>query len=162
MIDLNSVLLARIAPLSLSGAFVDVPVPASASYVAVVYSALSTSGSAGLLFQLGTTGSVETTGYAGSSLGSLDVSSAVANTVTNGISPNEGGGGTYIRHGLLELYSLGSNLWLCRLTTSNSDVQRWASAVISKSLSGTLSRVRITTGNGTDTFDGGSVTAFFQ
>jgi hypothetical protein len=59
--------------------------------------------------------------------------------------------------------TLGANLWTaCHNAASGASVNRLALGSGSKTLSGTLDRVRITTVNGTDTFDAGSINILYE
>ena len=134
-------------------------IPSWVKRVTVMFSGVSTNGSSDLLVQIGA-GSVTTSGYV-----STSVSVATSNS-TSGASSTAGfnisnGGASYIFHGQMVLTTLGTNIWtsghLVRLLTTNT--QNGAGSV---TLGGTLDRVRITTVNGTDTFDAGSINILWE
>jgi hypothetical protein len=64
-------------------------------------------------------------------------------------------------NGSITLSLLGSNIWVAQgtLSPANAEVYTVSGAV---TLSGTLDRVRITTVNGTDTFDAGSINILYE
>ena len=134
-------------------------IPSWVKRVTVMFSGVSTNGSSDLLVQIGA-GLVTTSGYV-----STSVSVATSNA-TSGASSTAGfnisnGGASYIFHGQMVLTTLGTNIWtsghLVRLLTTNT--QNGAGGV---TLGGTLDRVRITTVNGTDTFDAGTINLLLE
>ena len=142
---------------STSGTSIDfTSIPSWVKRVTVMMNGVSTNGSAALLVQLGA-GSVTTSGYLGTgfNLG------ATAVNYTTGF----GDGLTaaaVIRQGSFVISSFGSNTWVCGANISTSDAARIAAISGSVTLSGTLDRVRITTVNGTDTFDAGSINIAYE
>jgi hypothetical protein len=63
----------------------------------------------------------------------------------------------------MTLSLLNANVWVCSIAINRS--QDVAQAIVgsgSVALSGTLDRVRITTVNGTDTFDAGSINILYE
>jgi hypothetical protein len=57
---------------------------------------------------------------------------------------------------------MGSNLWAMSFAGGRSDAAAALSAGGSKTLSGTLDIVRITTNGGTDTFDAGTINIIYE
>lgn len=145
---------------STSGTSIDFTgIPSWVKRVTVMFSGVSTNGSSNLLVQIGA-GSVTTSGYISTSV-SVATSNATAgssNTAGFNISSSSASD-SY--HGQMMLTTLGANIWtsshLVRLLTTNT--QNGAGGV---TLSGTLDRVRITTVNGTDTFDDGSINILYE
>jgi hypothetical protein len=127
--------------------------------VTVMFSGVSTNGTSLWLVQLGA-GSVQTTGYvsypiyvnagalsnaAGSTAGVVIASAAAANTA----------------YGAISFALLGSNIWVANGNfTLASNTSVIASGGVT--LSSTLDRVRITTVNGTDTFDAGTINILYE
>ena len=138
-------------------------IPSWVKRVTVMFNGVSGSGTSNFLIQLGS-GTIQTTGYVG---GGGAVSVINANT-TGGSSPSNGfyaGGGIAAAayNGSLILNLVSSNYWVgqgifCAGTTGVY-IHYSASGI---SLSGTLDRVVITTVNGTDTFDAGSVNILYE
>jgi hypothetical protein len=134
-------------------------IPSWAKRVTVMFNGVSTNGSADYLVQIGA-GSVATSGYV--SLGN-DVNSSNG---TAGVTSTAGflvrGDNTNIAiYGHMLLTSAGSNIWVAshaaRISVTNSSFGGG-----SVTLSGSLDRVRLTTSNGTDTFDAGSVNIMYE
>jgi hypothetical protein len=145
---------------STSGTSIDFTgIPSWVKRVTVMFNGVSTNGASVWLVQLGA-GSVQTTGYvsypiyvnagalsnvAGSTAGVVIASTAAANTA----------------YGAISFALLGSNIWVANgnfTLTSNTSVI--ASGGVT--LSSTLDRVRITTVNGTDAFDAGSINILYE
>jgi hypothetical protein len=67
-----------------------------------------------------------------------------------------------LSHGSVTITSGGSNLWVINGINGRSNAAYTDFCGYSKTLSGTLDRVRITTVNGTDAFDAGSVNILYE
>jgi hypothetical protein len=117
----------------------------------------STNGTSNLLVQVGTSGGIVNSGYVGGwSRGTT------AATVTTGlnISSTAFAGSLYL--GCIVWYNISGNIWggSSNILTSTADASTLGGCSIS--LSGALDRVRITTVNGTDTFDAGSINILYE
>lgn len=133
-------------------------IPSWVKRITVMFSGVSTNGSSVPIIQLGDAGGVETTGY----LGGVAVNGAAANYTTGIGLGTSGEAATTIRHGSVILSAMGSNLWVAQGVIGRSDGAQAASTGSSKTLSDTLTQVRITTVNGTDTFDAGTVNIMWE
>ena len=158
----SSIITSGTAVASTSGTSIDFTgIPSWAKRITISLTSVSTNGSSDHLFQLGA-GSVTTIGYVGAS--SRIVSSAAGSTnYTTGFGLNIGGGaGATVLHGSIVFTLVGSNIWVGsgNFATSNSSNTNINAGSIT--LSGTLDRVRITTVNGTDTFDAGSINILYE
>ena len=69
---------------------------------------------------------------------------------------------TAIRYGAIRLTNITGNTWVVEGVIGQSDATRTAMIGGSIALSGTLDRVRITTVNGTDAFDAGTVNILME
>ncbi len=146
---------------STSGTSIDFTgLPSWVKRITVMFNGVSTNGTSGFLIQVGA-GSVETSGYvsgtsnvANGAVGTLVTSTAgfVALSVTAAGSTNSG---------IVTLATLGSNIWVAGGSTYYSGSSTFVVAG-NKTTSGTLDRVRITTVNGTDTFDAGSINILYE
>lgn len=148
---------------STSGTSIDFTgIPAWVKRITVLFNGVSTSGTSNLLVQVGA-GSVVTSGYASGA------STMVSGNVTGGATSTAGFISGYMNSSAyficgrvsLMLFS-SSNQWIMSGNTSTST---YASSMVSAgniTLSGTLDRVRITTTNGTDTFDAGSINILYE
>jgi hypothetical protein len=141
-----------------SGTSVDFTgLPSTVKRITVMFNGVSTSGTSGVLIQLGS-GSVSTSGY---------VSTAVVTGASTGSISSTSGYVVYtdqaafVRSGLFIFCYMGSNIWAGShvITASTTYI---SSGGGSNTLSGVLDRIRLTTGNGTDTFDAGSVNILYE
>jgi len=157
----NSVNTLATAVASTSGTSIDFTgLPAWVKRITVMYQGISTNGSSNYQVQIGS-GSFVTSGYLGTN---STVASASASTlnISAGFIIFTGGNPAAISHGMTVLTSLGSNVWLANGTLGRSDGNVSYIAAGSLALGGTLDRVRITTVNGTDTFDAGSINILYE
>ncbi len=144
---------------STSGTSIDFTgLPAGLRRITVILSGMSTNGSSIPLVQLGA-GSVTTTGYvAGASNNS---SSGTVATFTTGFGQNGVGSSTYVYQGHCVLTLISGNTWVSSHNNHNGSGQT-SNGGGNVTLGGTLDRVRITTVNGTDTFDAGSINILYE
>ena len=155
----GSTVTAGTAVASTSGTSIDFTgIPSWVKRITVMFNGVSTNGTSPLLVQLGS-GSATTTGYtsgASGSSGSLATTTSTAGFIlnyasvaagtSNGVIPfTNVSGNIWVSSGVLNLYTTGNNMSGGTVT-----------------LSGTLDRVRITTVNGTDTFDAGSINILYE
>jgi hypothetical protein len=158
-----SVLVSGTAVASTSGTSIDfTSIPAGVRRITVMLNGVSTSGTSSLRFQIGDSGGVETTGYASNAL--TTSTSAAANTAnsTAGFDGGSVGSSSNLYSGAIVLSTLSSNIWVCQGSISNTGDSRFMSISGAKTLSDTLTQVRITTVNGTDTFDAGSINILYE
>lgn len=147
---------------STSGTSIDfTSIPSWVKRITVMFNAVSTNGSSIIQVQLGDAGGVETTGYASliSSYGAASTSNS-----TTGILANTTGNAGYVLTGIMTIAYMGSNLWVASIATATDPSPGNYSSIGAgrKTLSDTLDRVRITTVNGTDTFDAGSINIMYE
>ena len=146
---------------STSGTSIDfTSIPSWVKRVTVMLSGVSANGSSNLIIQIGTSGGVETSGYLGAA-GYTSAGSAAGN-FTTGFGLSFGTGAVSVFHGVALITSMGSNLWAFGWSGAFSNSANSLSGGGSKTLSGTLDRLRITTVNGTDTFDAGSINILYE
>jgi hypothetical protein len=128
-----------------------------------MFQGVSTNGTSVLIVQLGDSGGIETSGYLakGGFTQDAGASGVTAFTTGFGISAQNNAGSIY--HGHVVLTSFGSgNTWVASGVLGRSDAVVLLSLGGSKSLSDTLTQVRITTVNGTDTFDAGTINILYE
>lgn len=136
-------------------------IPAGVKRITVMFNGVSTSGTSSFLIQLGDSDGVETTGYLGT--GFYFSSAGIQGTSTAGFFINTFNQVTTIYGQMtINLLDSSTNTW-----TQNGIFSAPANTLSfyssgAKSLSGTLDRVRVTTVNGTDTFDAGSINILYE
>jgi hypothetical protein len=142
---------------SASGTSVDFTgIPSWVKRITVMLNAVSGSGTSNFMIQLGDSGGVETTGYTGA----VNRENNVLGFSTGFILMfNTSAVNTHIIPVVIN--NVNANNWMCSFISTRSDTFISYGAG-SKELSATLDRVRITTVNGTDTFDAGSINILFE
>jgi len=147
---------------STSGTSIDfTSIPSWVKRITVMFSAVSTNGSSNLLIQVGS-GSLLTTGYlsaawlantanAGSTIGFILTGGTSSTAVfSGGIAINLISGNEYVSSGVLGQSTTPTSTGAVVVSGGN------------VSLSGALDQVRITTVNGTDTFDAGTINIMYE
>ena len=145
---------------STSGTSIDfTSIPNWVKRVTIMLEGVSTNGSSFKIIQLGDSGGIETTGYLGSGFDGFFSSTLF--TTGFGIMSDTS---TDILHGAitLSLLSTSSDKWVCSGAIARSNTAQNYLTAGSKNLSANLDRVRITTVNGTDTFDAGSINIIYE
>jgi len=128
-------------------------IPATVKRINVLFNEVSTNGSSPVIIRLGDAGGVETSGYISNSW------TANTNNIasTAGFHLGGSGGGTWERSGIATISTISSNRWIFTYLGSAGSAGGAEVAGGSKSTSATLDRLQITTINGSDAFDAGSV-----
>jgi hypothetical protein len=146
---------------STSGTSIDfTSIPSWVKRITVMFSGVSTNGASAILIQLGDSGGIEATGYigCGSTITSAGAAGSTAYTTGFGLRKVNA---VDTRGGAVTISTLGSNAWTA-YGVSNPDGSSLDFVAGYKTLSDTLTQVRITTVNGTDTFDAGSINILYE
>lgn len=146
-----------------SGTSIDfTTIPSWVRRIVLVLSGVSLSGTALLMMQLGDSGGVENTGYSGgvvrSATGSATANNSAGFTLVPDTSASQVHAGTVILH----LLDAATNTWVANSMVALGSSLGISSGGGAKSLSATLDRIRLTSSNGTDTFDAGSVNILYE
>jgi len=145
-----------------SGTSVDFTgIPATAKRITVMFNGVSTNGSSIPIVQLGDSGGIETSGYGG-------VSSELYTSISTVACPASGFGlqggmaaGLFLS-GNIVIVLQDSNIWIATGMVYRVGVVNMTVISCIKTLSATLDRLRITTVNGTDTFDAGTINIMWE
>lgn len=149
------------AQASTSGTSIDfTSIPSWVKRITVMFNGVSTNGSSTPQIQLGDAGGVETSGYLGASSVITSVVSTSAFTAGFGIYHNSGA--SAVTAGSVTISNISGNNWVASGTLANTDAGRTVTTSGAKTLSDILTQVRITTVNGTDTFDAGSINILYE
>lgn len=137
-------------------------IPSTAKRVTVMFSGVSTNSTATVQIQIGSS-SFSTSGYSSSTSYGGSASQFISSTSGFYLDVANTASASNIRSGLLTLVLINSNTWVATGTSGGT----WSQVVSaisgnSPALSGALDRVRITTTNGTDTFDAGTVNILWE
>lgn len=134
-------------------------IPSWVKRITVMFNGVSTNGSSPVRVQIGS-GSVQSSGYAGFNFAYVsgqNISAAFELWTASG----EGVAAT--RSGMLQLcLQNATNTWVAHGKIGLSNAAYGGDVAGSVTLSGILDRIRLTTVNGTDTFDAGSVNILYE
>ena len=144
---------------STSGTSIDfTSIPSWVKRVSIVLSRVSTNGTSNMLVQIGA-GSVTTSGYV--SIGQYMDSLTNFTTSTAGFVMYHYTAASE-KNVIMTLMTTGSNNWVSTHSGGNTGTNYSNAGGGQIALGGTLDRVRITTVNGTDTFDNGSINILYE
>ena len=149
---------------STSGTSIDFTgIPSWVKRITVMFNGVSTNGTSILQVQLGA-GSVTTSGYLGGYIQAGSGSAVTLAGLTTGYIVGTPTAATATFQGalIINLLSASTNTWADIGNIADNTNQRFWSSSGTVSLSGTLDRIRITTVNGTDTFDAGSINILYE
>lgn len=136
-------------------------IPSWAKRITVMLSGISTNGTDGMTIRLGS-GSIDSVGYAATAGSQYGVGTQATSYTTGfGFWPTGGGSASFNVNGTIVFSKLDTNIWTCHGIFSIPNAGH-DSISGSKTLSGTLDRLRLTTHNGTDLFDAGSVNIMWE
>ena len=164
---IESTITSGTAVASTSGTSIDFTgIPSGVKRITVMFNGVSTSGTSPPQIQIGDSGGVETTGYAGTSSAIAGGTAQAVFTTGFGLGVNTANwSSAVIVSGAITITLLNSstNNWVASGSLGRSDATGSTYFTSGgKSLSDVLDRVRITTVNGTDTFDAGSINIMWE
>lgn len=150
---------------STSGTSIDfTSIPSWVKRITVMFNGVSTNGSSDYAIRIGDSGGIVATGYASASIRHVGgyVNNGSQYTTSYGLNNPNGASSTF--SGAFVLMSFGSNTWVANgvIGDSNGTSAATSTAGGTKTLSGTLDKVRITTVSGTNTFDAGSINIMYE
>jgi hypothetical protein len=132
-------------------------IPSWARKITVVINGLSTSGTSPIMILLGTSAGFQGSGYSGSVFNDVPTGPPVAGNYTTGLQLVYTWNQSGALIGTMELINNGNTSWVGCGQFGRSDSQGFHRTAGAKDLSGVLDRIRITTVNGTDTFNSGQI-----
>jgi hypothetical protein len=138
-------------------------IPSWVKRVTFNFSGVSTNGTSPIVVRLGTSGGIVSTGYLGSSQSSgVTVASQLWTTGFGTRASTTAAADIYNGIWLITLLDAATNTWCSSHTMglSNSAIMDYGAGSVA--LSGTMTTVRLTTSNGTDAFDAGSVNILYE
>ena len=158
----NAVNTLATAVASTSGTSIDFTgLPSWIKRITVMFQGVSTNGTADIIFQLGTgsTPTYTTSGYLGT-VSKQDSTSQIFSssfTLVNGVTASQ------VWHGNIVICNLTSNVWsefgILGQSVTTGQTRMSGGSV---SLGAILTAIRITTSNGTDTFDAGTINILYE
>lgn len=146
-----------------SGTAIDfMSIPSWVKRITVMLNEVSTNGTSPVQVQIGA-GSFTISGYF-STAGNIQTSSISSGSSTTGFIECNDSAAEYVRSGVMTISTLGNNVWVYQSTISADHDGRsrvhWGAGSVT--LAGVLDCLRLTTVNGTDTFDAGSVNLLLE
>jgi hypothetical protein len=137
-------------------------IPSWVKRVTIMLANVSTNGSSPVQIQIGS-GSISTSGYVGAETEFANGGVAGVALLSAGFQLDVGGlSASTVRIGQYILSSAGANFYTLTGAYGRSDTTRSTFTSGGISLAGTLDRIRLTTVNGTDTFDAGVVNILYE
>jgi hypothetical protein len=157
----NSPLVLGTAVASTSGTSIDfTSIPSWVKRITIMFNGVSTSGTTAVLVQIGS-GSVTTSGYTASSIGFYTPSGVNTATYSTGFGMFSDQA-VANRFGQMTILLQTGTTYLSSHTINSPNIVHGSFGAGGIALSGILDRVRITTVNGTDTFDAGSINIQYE
>jgi len=137
-------------------------IPSWAKRITVMFDGVSTNGTTRVQVQLGDAGGVEATGYFSTVIQTTEgVATSGTSPFSTGFPINYGTTGAN-RTGALVINLMSGNKWVAHGILNDTGNSNISLTVGLKGLSDTLTQVRITTVNGTDTFDAGAINISYE
>jgi hypothetical protein len=159
----NSLMFLETAKATNSGTSIDFTgIPSWAKKITVMFNGVSTNGTSNIICQAGTSSGIVSTSYLGGLTTAGGTNGALGVNITTGFGAIFHDSAANINHGITTILNITGNSWVSNSTNyrSNSNYGSFGSSLIT--LSETLNRLRLTTVNGTDTFDAGSVNILIE
>jgi hypothetical protein len=153
-----SVLSSGTAVASTSGTSIDfTSIPSWVKRITVMFNGVSTNGTSNIQVQLGDSGGIETSGY----VASIADASSISSLYTTGFPCTFSMSAGALVSGPIVISNLTGNTWVAGVLTMRHEPSPYHGSG-AKTLSDVLDRIRITTVNGTDTFDAGSINILYE
>lgn len=135
-------------------------VPSWSKRITVMFNGVSTNGASQIILQVGGA-TIETTGYLGS-CSLLAAGAATATHSTGFLMVASTYGATFVLNGNVNIISQTDFTINCSGVLGTSDGPRTYTIGGIKTIASALAKIRITTVNGTDTFDAGSINVLYE
>jgi hypothetical protein len=159
--NVNSAIVSGTAVASTSGTNIDFTgLPSWVKRITVMFRSMSVSGTSGTLMQLGTSGGIVSSGYASTGIRVTNANSTGGLSSTAGfiLGPNAAADSI---SGTMQICLIDTNTWVANYTGKYATTAAFYGGG-DIALGGTLDRIRITTVNGTDTFDAGTINILYE
>jgi hypothetical protein len=137
-------------------------IPSWVKRITVMFQGVSTNGTSVIQFQLGTASGVAITGYLGTGMNAATGVASSNYTSGFGIAASGQPSAANVIHGQIIISNISPNNWVASGMFGRSDGAGIFFTSGSVGLASTLDRVRITTINGTDTFDAGTINILYE
>ena len=145
---------------STSGTSIDFTgLPSWVKRITVMLGGVGTNGTSSPILQIGDSGGIENTGYVAIAAAQTNV---IQQSTASFILDSSTLTAATTRQGIITLANVSGNTWVASGNIHSASSVFCSSCAGSKTLSATLDRVRITTVNGTNTFDAGSINILYE
>lgn len=135
--------------------------PSTIKRITVMFNGVSTNGTSFPQIQLGTGGGIVSTGYASFSCYVVSGGATSASSATSGFHINDGTAAS-LRYGTMTIANLTGNTWVSSYVIGDTGGTVVTSGGGVIALAAVLTTVRLTTVNGTDAFDAGSINIMYE
>ena len=150
------------AQASTSGTSIDFTgIPSGVKRITVMFNGVSTSGTSNPQVQLGTSSGITITGYVSTGTNQVNNVSPQSASSTSGFLCGEISLAAGILSGIYVITNISGNIWVGSFCGKYGSTQTCVGGG-NVTLGAILDRVRITTANGTDTFDAGSINILYE
>ena len=158
--DNSGAFVAGTAVASTSGTSIDfTSIPSWVKRITVMFNGISTNGSSNILVRLGNSGGVVTSGYVSQAANQSGGTRSTAGFIQTA---EMSAGALLYGQFICNLQSSSTNAWTGNGSVDKNDnVMPWCAGALT-TMGGVLDRVRITTVNGTDTFDAGTINILYE
>ena len=147
---------------STSGTSIDfTSIPSWVKRITVMVNGVSTNGASNPMIQLGTSGGVTATGYVSSGSNQVNNVTPQGATLTTGFLFGEISSAAAVLSGIYIIANVSGNIWVGSFC-GKYDAGKTCVGGGAVTLGSILTQVRLTTVNGTDTFDAGSVNILYE
>ena len=148
---------------ALSGTSKDfIGIPSWAKRITMILTGISTNGTSDIIIRIGPTTVPEASGYVGSAIQMSSGANIVgSNTTDNGFCIASSVSNTTVFHGVATISLVTGSTWVSSSNLARSDVNASITGAGSKTITGTLGVVSLTT-VGLDNFDGGTVNIMYE
>ena len=137
-------------------------IPSNAKRITVMLTGVSTNGTSVVQAQIGDSGGIETTGYQSAAAYGTTLATQYGTSTTGYMLTVGTGDATNVITAVMTLVNLDGNIWVESMCSYPTSSGLNISGAGTKTLTGTLDRVRVTTANGTDAFDAGSINIMYE
>jgi hypothetical protein len=137
-------------------------IPSWAKRVTMLLNNISGSGTSPFLIRLGTSSGIVSTGYLSTASASATNAYYAADTTGFILIAPVATVAAYVNQGVVSIFNLSGNTWISSGNFGSVPVQVTFASSGSVSLASTLTQISITTVNGTDTFDAGSINILYE
>lgn len=146
-----------------SGTAIDfTSIPSWVKKITVILSAVSTNGTSPLTIKVGDSSGVSSSGYECINTGFTDAANPKLGSSNGEFALSPTWAATNSGSGLLVLNKISSNTWVASGSLAFGTTSQSSSTSGTKTLTTTLDRIRISTKNGTDSFDAGQINIMYE